>query len=253
MAGNFLWWVCIILEATLLVRGFSSGLAKKYRLFYAYIIIILTSEVIRLLFYLFAQDRYRSVYWYTELATVVASYAVIIEIWHQGLRHYPVLSKRITLLLWIIFAITVSYASCSLVASQFVLLLRVAADLGRDLRFVEGALLLIMLWFFGRHRIPLGRNLGGISIGAAIWIGANVINMAFLSLPGQNFSKFLRGLLPIIYFIALVIWCQSLWMPVPASASRFASEPEENLALVTSKTRGIVNGISYRFLKALKQ
>jgi hypothetical protein len=253
MAGNFLWWVCIILEATLLVRGFASGLAKKYRLFYAYILLIGVSEVIRLLFYLFAADRYRSVYWYTELATVVASYAVIIEIWHQGLRCYPILSRRITHLLWIIFAITVSYACCSLVASRFVLLLRVAADLGRDLRFVEGALLLIMLWFFGRHRLPLGRNLGGISIGAAIWIGANVINISLLSLPGQNFSQLLRGLLPITYFVALFIWCYSLWTPVPVGATRFAGEPEENLVLVTSKTRAIVNGISYRFLKALKQ
>lgn len=253
MGGKFLWWICIILEATLLVRGFASGLANKYRLFYAYIIVIGASEVIRLLCYLFAPDHYGSVYWYSELATVVGSYAVIIEIWHQGLRYYPILSRSITRLLWIMFAITVSYAFCSLLASHFVLLLRVAADLGRDLRFVEGALLLIMLWFFGRHRLPLGRNLGGISIGAAIWIGANVINMAFLALPSQNFSQFLRGLLPIIYCIALLIWCYSLWTPVPVSATRFAREPEENLTLVTGKTRAIVNGISYRFLKALKQ
>ena len=253
MAANFLWWVCILLETALLVRGISSELAKKYRLFYGYIICILGGELFCLVFYQFARDRYESVYWYTQLATVIASYAVIIEILQQSLRSYPVLSKPVTRTLCIIFALTVSYACCDLVANGFVSFARLAADLGRYLRFVEGALLLMMLWFFVRHRLPLGRNLGGIAIGSAIWIGANVINLAFLSLPGQEFSAFLRELLPITYLLALIIWCFSLWSAAPSCAGRLAGEPEEHLGLLTIKTRSMVAGVSRRFLKALRQ
>jgi hypothetical protein len=253
MSANFLWWLCILLETTLLVRGISSELAKKYRLFYGYIICILGGEVLRLIYYQFARDFYGSVYWYTELATVVASYAVIIEILHQSLRSYPALSKPVTRTLCIIFALTVSYACCDLLANGFASFARLAADLGRDLRFVEGALLLMMLWFFGRHRLPLGRNLGGIAIGSAIWIGANVINLAFLSLHGQEFSAFLRELLPITYLLALIIWCFSLWSAAPSCARCLTTEPEEHLGLLTIKTRSMVTGISRRFLKALRQ
>jgi hypothetical protein len=253
MAANFLWWVCIALETTLLVRGISSELVRKYRLFYAYIACILAGEVLRLIFYLSVPDRYLSVYWYTELATIVASYAVIIEILHQSLRSYPALSRPLTRLLWIIFALTVSYACCDLFANRGVSLSRVAADLGRDLRFVQGALLLMMLWFFGRHRLSLGRNLGGITIGSAIYIGANVINVAFLSLRIQQFSAFLRELLPVTYSIALTIWCIGLWSAAPAPACRLATESEEHLAMMTIKIRTTVVGTSDRFLKVLRQ
>jgi len=253
MTANFLWWVCILLETTLLLRGISSELAKKYRLFYGYIVCILGGEVFRLIYYQFARDRYGSVYWYSELATVIASYAVIIEILHQSLRRYPVLSKLVTRPMCIIFALTVSYACCDLLANGFVSFARLAADLARDIRFVEGGLLLMMLWFFGRHRLPLGLNLGGIAIGSAIWIGANVINLAFLSLRGQEFSAFLRELLPVTYLLALIIWCFSLWSAAPSCAGRLARESEEHLGLLAIKTGAMVTGISGRFLKVLRQ
>jgi len=252
MAANSLWWLCIILETTLLVRAISSGLARKYRLFYGYIICIVGGEIIRVVCYLFAPDRYGSVYWYTELATVVVSYAVIIEILHQALQCYPALSRPVTRLLWIIFALTVSYACCELFANGFVSLPRAAADLGRDLRFVEGALLLMLLWFFGRHRVSLGRNLGGITIGSAIWIGSNVINLSLLSLPGHEFSAFLRELLPVTYLISLGVWCFSLWSAAPTPA-RLTEESEVHLAMVAVNTRTMVASIPDRFVKVLRE
>jgi hypothetical protein len=253
MTANILWWICIALETTLLVRGIFSALVKKYRLFYGYITCVLAVEVIRLIFYLSVPDHYASVYWYSELATIIASYAVLIQILQQSLRPYPGLLRPLTRLLWIIFAITVSYACCDLFANRGVSLSRVAADLGRDLRFVQGALLLTMLWLFGRHRLSLGRNLGGITIGSAIWIGANVINVAFLYLQMREFSTFLTELLPVTYSITLTVWCISLWSAAPAPASRLATGPEEHLAMMTMKTRTTVAGTSDRLLEVLRQ
>jgi len=253
MAGNLLWWACIFLETAVLVRGISSGLAKRYRLFYGYLIFILSGEVIRLISYVFAPDRYGSLYWYTELATVIASYAVILEILNQSLQSCPALSRPLTRLLWIIFALTLTYVCCGLMANGFVSVSRVAADLSRDLRIVEGALLLLMLWFFGRHRLSLGRNLRGITIGMTMWVGANVINLAFLSSPGHEFSAFLRELLPVTYLTALVLWCLSLWSVAPISTIRLAPEAEGDLAMVATKTRITVTGISERFLGVLRQ
>jgi hypothetical protein len=253
MTANILWWVCIALETTLLVRGIFSPLVKRYRLFYGYIACVLAAEVVRLIFYLSVPDHYASVYWYSELTTIIASYAVVIEILQHSLRPYPGLARPLTRLLWVIFALTVSYACCDLFGNRGVSLSRVAADLGRDLRFVQGALLLTMLWFFGRHRLSLGRNLGGITIGSAIWIGANVINLAFLYLQMREFSTFLTELLPVTYSVTLTVWCISLWSAAPAPASRLATESEEHLAMMTIKIRTTVLGTSDRFLKVLRQ
>lgn len=252
MGATFLWWLCIVLETTLLVRGISSKLVRQFRLFYAYVACILVTEIIRLSWYQFAPHSYPSLFWYTELATIIVSYAVIVEIVHTSLQPYPGMSSRMIHLLWIVFVLTLSYACSDLVANGFVSLLRVAADLGRDLRYVEGALLLLILWFFGRHRISLGRNLGGITIGSAVWIGANVINLALLSFKGQEFSALLRAILPATYLVAMSIWCLSLWSAVPRPAGQISTESGKHLAGVNIQTRSPIAGISHRFLKALK-
>ena len=252
MGANFLWWLCILLETALVVRGIYSKLFNRYRLFYIYLSCILCTEIIRLYCYRVAPDSYPSLFWYTELATIVASYAVIVEILLASLRSYPALSRRVIHLLWIVFVLTLSYACCDLLANGFVSFPRVAADLGRDLRYVEGALLLLVLWFFGRHRISLGRNLGGITIGSSAWIGANVINLALLSFKGQEFSSLLREILPVTYLAALSVWFLSLWSAAPKPVSQIAIECNEDLATVSMKTRAAIAGTSDRFLKVMK-
>jgi hypothetical protein len=252
MGANLLWWLCILLETILLMRGILSNLAKQYRLFYTYLACILFTEIIRLSCYEFAPDSYGSLYWYTELATIVTSYAVIVEILHASLQSYPAMSRRVRHVLWVVFVLTLSYACCDLLANGFVSVARVAADLGRDLRYVEGGLLLLTLWFLGRHRISLGRNLAGITIGSAVWIGANVINLALLSFRGQEFSALLRGILPVTYLAALTIWCLTLWSPAPKPVSQLAIECDEDLAIVSMKTRAAIAGTSESFLKVMK-
>jgi hypothetical protein len=252
MGANLLWWLCILLEAALVVRGIYSKLVNRYRLFYAYLACILGTEIVRLCCYQFAPDSYPSLFWYTELATIVASYAVIVEILHASLLSYPALSRRIIHLLWIVFVLTLSYACCGLLANGFVSVPRIAADLGRDLRYVEGALLLLVLWFFGRYRIRLGRNLAGITLGSSVWIGANVINLALLSFKGQEFSVLLREILPATYLATLTVWCLSLWSAAPKPANQLSIECDVDLAMVSIQSRGAIAGTSDRFLKVIK-
>jgi hypothetical protein len=253
MTANVLWWVCIALETALLLRGIFSELIKKYRLFYSYISCILAVEIIRLIFYASAPGRYATIYWYSELATIIVSYAVIVEILQHALRPFRALSRVLTRTLWIIFALTVSYACCDLFANRAVSVSRVVADLGRDLRFVQGVLLLTVLWFFGRHRLSLGPNLGGITIGSALWIGANIINLALLYLDVRGDSIFLLEMLPVTYAVTLAVWCITLWTAVPVPASRRALPQEEDLAIMTVKVRTALASTSHWFVKALKQ
>jgi len=151
MGTNFIWWCAIALEAALLWRGATSQLLKKYPLVYAYIGCVLLIEILRFCCYRFAPNSYPSFYWNSELVTIVASYAVIFEIFRQGLRHNPGVARLAQKLLLVVFVIALTYAASDLLHGGFASVPRATADLGRYLRYIEGGLLFVMLWLFGRY------------------------------------------------------------------------------------------------------
>jgi hypothetical protein len=112
--------------------------------------------------------------------------------------------------------------------------------LGRDLRYVEAGVLLVMLWLFVRYRILLGRNLLGLIIGYSFWVGLNVVNLAFWFLPGNGFSILLRGLLPATYLITLSIWCVTLWSAQPEPVQPSETKIEQDYELLAAKTQAIL-------------
>ncbi|HXN51896.1 MAG TPA: hypothetical protein VN943_08170 [Candidatus Acidoferrum sp.] len=252
MNTNFIWWSGIALEAVILLRGKNTGLLKKYPLFYFYIGCVLATEIIGVLIYQFAYDLYEPLYWSTELATIVASYAVIIEIFRCSTRHKPGLRRLAQNLFLIVFGLTVAYAASDFVQGGFGSLSAAILELGRDLRYVEGGVLLVMLWLFVRYRIPLGRNLVGLIIGYSFWVGFNVVNLAFWFLPGNEFSILLRGLLPATYVVTLIIWCVTLWSAHPEPVQPSETKIERDYELLASKTQAILARASSRVARIMK-
>jgi hypothetical protein len=244
MLANLIWWSAIALEAVILLRGRTVGLLKKYPLFYAYIACVLVKEIIGLLTSQLAPNSYESVYWPTELATILASYAVIIEIFRWSTRHKPGIRRLTQNALLIVFTLTLAYAASDFVHGGFGSLSHAIADLGRDLRYVEAGILLVMLWLFARYRIPLGRNLLGLIIGYSFWVGLNVVNLAFWFLPGNGFSILLRGLLPATYLITLSIWCVTLWSAHPEPVQPSETKIEQDYELLAAKTQTILARMS---------
>src|SRR5260370_17439965 len=121
-------------------------------------------EVLRFCSHNLTPKFYPAFYWHSELVTVVASYAVIFEIFRQALRHNPGVGSLAQKLLLVVFVIALTYAASDLLHGGFASVPRATADLGRYLRYVEGALLFVMLWLFGRYRIFFGRNLLAFTI-----------------------------------------------------------------------------------------
>jgi hypothetical protein len=142
--------------------------------------------------------------------------------------------------LFAVFVLTLSYAATDLLHGRFASGSRAIAELGRDLRYIEGALLLVMLWLFVRYRILLSPNLLGVIIGYSFWVGLNVVNLALWFLPGNEFSVLLRKLLPITYQAALTIWCFTLWSMQPEPAQPAESAIERDYEVLAAKTRAIL-------------
>lgn len=253
MGTDFIWWSTIALEVVILARGIHARLAEKYWLFYAYIACILISDIIRLCCYQLTPNLYPDLYWQTELVTIIASYAVILEIFRQSVRHNPGVARLTRNLLAIVFCLTLTYALLNLLQDGFTSSLpRATADIGRYFRYVEGALLLGMLALFTRYRIPLGRNVLGLIVGNALWVGVNVVNLAFWSLPGNGFSAPLRKLRTATYLVALTIWCATLWSAQPDPVQPAENEIERDYEILAAKTRAVLARTSNRLVRAVK-
>ena len=253
MTVHFIWWAAIALEAVILLRALHNHLVTKYTLFYSYIGAVLVADILRLCCDQFAPTLYPTLYWQTELITIIASYAVMLEIFRQSVRHNPGAARLTRNLLAIVFCLTLTYAFLNLLQDRFTSSLpRATADLGRYFRYVEGALLLGMLWLFARYRISFGRNLLGLTAGNAFWVGLNVLNLALWSLPGAGVSLLLRRLLPASYLVTLGIWCATLWSAQPDPVQPAENEIERDYEVLAAKTRAILARTSNRLVRAMK-
>jgi hypothetical protein len=252
METNVIWGVGISLATIVLIRGVLAGNLRKYPLFYWYIGSVLLNEIVGLLCYQFAPKFYRPLYWPTEMASIVASYAVMIEIFRQSLRHNPGIARKGLKLLLASFALTVSYAATDLLHGRFADATRGIAEVGRDLRYIEGALLLLLLWLFVRYRILLGPNLLGLIIGYSFWVGINVINLALVFLPDNGFSALARRLEPITYVATLTIWCVALWSSRPEPVQPTEGAIERDYELLAARTRSVLARTSDRLVRVMR-
>jgi len=252
MFANFIWWTAIALEIVILFRGALTGLLKKYPLFFTYIGCVLLKEIIGLLTNALAPKVYAPLYWPADLATILASYAVMVEIFRWSTRHKPGIRRLTQRALLTVFALTVAYAASNFVYGKFSSPSRAVAALGRDLRYVEAGVLLLMLWLLLRYRIPLGRNLLGLSIGYSFWVGINVVNLAFWFVPGNEFSNVLRGLLPATYLLTLGVWCVTLWSAYPEPVQPAETRIESNYELLAAKTQAGLARTSTRLVRFIR-
>ena len=111
------------------------------------------------------------------------------------------------------------------------------AELGRDLRYVQGALLILMLALFGYYRIPAGRNLKGLIFGYGLFIATTITNIAIRSQPGNELSLLMRKLQPAIDLVTLTIWSVALWSHQPEPQPDPRVRIERDYQVLAGQTR----------------
>lgn len=252
MFTNLIWGTSIALESLLLLRAAGQGLLKRYPLFYGYVGCVLVREIIGLAALRLYPASYDYLYWPAELVTVLASYAVMIEILRNSTRHHPGIRRLSQNALLIVLAFTTAYSGSNLVHTRFRSLSGAIADLGHDLRYVEGGLLVVMLWLLTRYRIPLGRNLMGLIIGYSFWVGISIVNLAFWFQPGNESSLLLRNFLSVSYALTLGIWCGALWFAHPEPVPPTETALERDYTLLAARTQEILVRTASRVARSKK-
>lgn len=248
---NLNWFACIALESALLMRGGVTGAIRKFPLFYVYIACVLAKEIAGVVSYALLPKTYATVYWPTELATIMASFAVLVEIFRRSVRRNPGILRFSQTFLLFAFWLTTVYVCVGFSDGQLRSIYHALAELGSDLRLLEGALLIVLLWLLVRYRISLGRNLAGVIVGYSFWVGVNLTDFAFLYSRGNESSVFLRTLVPASYTITLAIWLLSLWTTRPEPLQP-ATQLEHDYEFLAAKTRTLLARASGRLARAIK-
>lgn len=239
MITYLLWIGAIAVEALILLRGVRSSLLKRYPGFYSYLVCVLLTEFLRYSSYRLFPGFYPAVYWDSELVLIVASYAIIFDIFKQALRSSTGVSRLAQKMLLMMFALAAGYIVTPFLHLRLGSLKHFASfEFSLYLRQIEAASLLVVLWLVGRYRVSLGHNLLGLLIGYSLLVGFDVMNVGFQVFSGAQDSPLLRRLRPIIFILALITWCGSLWSfePDPAQPSESAVERDYRLLVARTQT-----------------
>src|SRR5260370_36791539 len=145
MMSGVIWWRAIVVGATLLLRGTKTKLIRSYPLFYGYIGCVIAIDLLRFACYRLDADFYQRFYWYTECLGILASYAVILEIYKRSLKFRPGAARLAQTFLLSALFITVAGVAANAYTSGFRSWPRAVADVGCSLRYVKGRLLPLLL------------------------------------------------------------------------------------------------------------
>jgi hypothetical protein len=244
---QILWWVGNAAEALLLLRLISEKLYKKYPAFYFYLGTVLLLQLFRFSIFVFYPVAFPWFYWYTQFLPVIVGYAVILEIFKQGLKSSPGAARMARTVLWgvlgtVIFKVVVdalSNPTWSIVTSF--------TGFERNLRTVQALLILVLIAVLTLYSVPNSRNLKGIIFGYGLYICASVMSLAFGSLPGNATLPGWRHVQPIAYLAALLIWISTLWSLQPDPETEAEPTIERDYRLVAEQTSKVLSKVRSYF------
>ena len=252
MATYLLWFIAIALEAAILFRAARLALLRRFPLFYTHVVCVFLCEFLRFFCYRFASPHFFQIfYWDSECILFVTGYAILVDIFRRALKYSPGVLRLGQKLLLIVFVAAASYAVSEFLHAGFVYWPWIIANAGRQLRNVEGVVLVAMLWLFGHYRISLGRNLLGLTIGYSLVVGLDVSDLAFMVHWRGWHTDLLTELRPITYVITLAIWCVSLWSSHPEPVQPTENMLERDYTLLLAKTKGAFAHLSARVGRTL--
>lgn len=204
------------LEGLILLRGREGGLLRRFPFFYAYVaFVLLGSASAYIIVYQVQPHFYPTAYWFYFMATLVAEFAVLVEVSDHIFLPYPPIRRLGRLLaLGICGTFLVFYIIPSLMEhrpSSVAIL-----DLVKRTSLTKAVIIIVLLAAVRYYRLPLGRNVSGMLLGFSIYLGTNVANFALAEEfgPALYYQTFVI-VLPLSYTLSLLVWTIALWRYEP--------------------------------------
>lgn len=234
-----IWFLTLAVEGLLLVRAVTGGFLRRYIFFYSYLCWVLALSSVRLIIYLAEPAYYRALYWYTEPLSAVIGCALVWEIYRQAFRRYPGAARMTRNLFLFLVLIVFSKLLVNAWNGSVRWQAETTAELERNMRTVQGILLIALILVLAHYAIPLGQNLKGMLLGYGLFISTSVIDLTLRLVLGDSFQKAWQYLQPMFYLAALTVWGLTLWSyqsaPLPATEPKI--EADYRLLATTTRKR----------------
>jgi len=234
----------------IVVRAVQRGILFRLWLFYSYLIYCLTTGVVTIGVYYLAPGSYASVYWFVFLTTVIAEFAVLVQVADYIFAPYPAIhqvGRFLTVSVCVMFIAL--YVGPSLLEPRP----RSLAILNLVLRssVAKAAIVIVLLGVARYFRIPLGKNIAGIIMGFSIYLALNTANFALAETYGRRqYSQTFATILPLTQTLTFLVWAVALWEPQPDLLSnREVPGGQEGISEPLSCQLGRLNGALTRLLR----
>jgi len=236
MLTMVIWWLAILLEALLLIRGFQEKLVRRFPIFYSYILFVLVEELLRFSVYRWFSSRYSQVYWATQFLSLVIGSAVIFEIYRVGLRSFPGTARMARYLLLIVFGAVFAKTLANPSGGVFWWIAERSLMLERNLRIVQALAILTLVSLFLWYAIPFGKNLKGILLGYGLFIAMSIVQLT-LSYTWGDIRLFWPYVQPVSYLLVLGLWASALWSAQSVPGGKRATQLEDDYEVLAASTR----------------
>jgi len=199
----------------IVVRAVQGGILFRLCLFYSYLIYCLTAGVVIIGVRYLAPGSYASVFWFVFLTTVIAEFAVLVQVGDYVFGPYAAvrqIARFLTVSMGVMF--TAFYIGPSLLEPRP----RSLAILNLVLRssVAKAAIVIVLLGVARYFRIPLGKNIAGIMIGFTIYLALNTANFALAETYGRSqYGQAFTTVLLLTQTLTLLVWTIALWEPQP--------------------------------------
>jgi hypothetical protein len=207
-----------VLETALIVRAARGRFLSHFRFFYSYIAFVLAGTAASLALYRFLPIHHKSFFWFYFLITLVAEFAVLVEMSDHIFDPYPAirqLGRFITLCTGTAFFFLYILPSLLQSRPSGITIL----DLVKRSSLTKAVIIIVLLAAARYYRLPLGRNISGMMLGFSGYLAINVANFALAEKYGAElYGRTFSVVGPLSFALGLLVWTIALWRYEPAIA-----------------------------------
>ncbi len=233
------WIVGTLLELLILLRGWYSGILKKFAFFYTYLAAVSVYSVLAYVILKNKPAAFPGFYWFGQFITLLIGCALILEIFSHVLSAYPGVERFAKFGSLTVFGLILCVGFIypgSLSLGKFA---QSEIELERNLRTAQIVLLMVVVGIVFYYAIPIGRNIRGIICGYGLYLGTSLLSLALRSYLGTGFDAMWRVVQPLSFDFSLLIWLISLWIhrpnPLPAREGQSEADYETLVSLTKAQ------------------
>lgn len=206
-----LWLFGLALLMTLILRGKRGGLFLHFPLFYSYIAYTFSGSLITFLIYRLRPGSYPTSYWFYFLINLLAEFAVLVEISDHVFKPYPAIrqfGRFLTICISTLFFILYIFPSFLQFRPSSLALLDFSLR-----TLLTKAVIIVALGAAARYyRLPLGKNVGGLMMGFALYLGVYIASLAAAQIFGKVlYANILQFMGPLGSILCLLGWTATMW------------------------------------------